>query len=207
MSTSYHPTTAGRVHVLEAGGGAAESMGGVAVVILAILALVGIVPRILAPVAGIIFGAAFIVEGAAIAAKRAAAVGAAPDTDTEATVEALVGLATAVLGLLALIGIGTTPAMMGALVITGGAGLLMSVGVVSRVTLASEIDRPLATSSATAAHLLAGGAAIVLGILALTNAGASAVLTTVGLLVLGCSLMLSGTALSSAMLRLFQPRG
>jgi hypothetical protein len=91
---------------------------------------------------------------------------------------------------------------MGALVITGGAALMLSAGLVNRTDGASTLAAP--PSSAAAAHLLAGLAAVVLGILALTNAGAGMVLTTVALLVLGGSLMLTGTAMSTAMLRLFR---
>ena len=89
-----------------------------------------------------------------------------------------------------------------AVVIAGGAALMLSAGVVNRMQAMTTLSTP--SSSAAAAHLLAGLAAVVLGILALTNAGATMVLTTVGLLVLGASLMLSGTAMSTAMLRLFR---
>ncbi|HEX3407900.1 MAG TPA: hypothetical protein VHS81_11735 [Caulobacteraceae bacterium] len=200
MSTAFSTTSTRRITAVDTGG-ATESMGGVAVVILAILALVGVVPRVLTPIAGIIFGAAFIVEGAAVAARQAALAGADVELTGGVTVELAAGLAAIVLGVLSLIGI-TSPILMGALVITGGAALMLSAGVVGRMDGMTTLAAP--TNSAAAAHLLAGLAAVVLGILALTNAAASAVLTTVALLVLGGSLMLSGTAMSTAMLRLFR---
>jgi hypothetical protein len=202
MSTTYPTTEARRIRAVEAGG-ATESMGGVAVVILAILSLVGVVPRVLTPVAGIIFGAAFIVEGAAIAARQANLAGAEVELTGGVTVELVAGLSAIVLGVLALIGV-AIPVLMGALVITGGAALMLSAGLVNRMGQAGPAVMATPTSSAAAAHLLAGLAAVVLGILALTSAGLSGVLTTVALLVLGGSLMLSGTAMSTAMLRLFR---
>jgi hypothetical protein len=189
-------------------------MGGVAVVILAILALVGVLPVVLAAIAGIVFGLAFIVEGASLAARQSAAIAEAVVEESDldigggVTVELVCGLAATVLGILALIGV-STPILIAALVIVGGAGLVFSAGAVQQLSLrpqpvvADGVAR-IAISSATTAHVLAGMSAIVLGILALTHLPAAAVLSVVGLLVLGGSLTLSGTALSSLMLRLFQ---
>lgn len=201
MSSMYIETR--RERAVGASGGATESLGGVAVVILAILALVGVVPGILTPIAGIVFGAAFVVEGAAIAANLLDE-GAAAEAGSGVTVELAAGLSAVVLGILALIGV-ASPTLMGALVITGGAGLILSAGVVSRIQrLEAGAAQAIAGSSAAAAHLLAGLAAVVLGILALTNSGSSAVLSTVGLLVLGGSLTLSGTSITTMVLRLFR---
>ncbi|MGH6956154.1 MAG: hypothetical protein ACREEW_05760 [Caulobacteraceae bacterium] len=204
MSTTYQTTETGRARAVGAGGGATESMGGIAVVVLAILALVGVIPRVLSPVAGIVFGVAFIVEGAANAARQATTTGVEMEFGGGVTVELVAGLSAIVLGILALIGV-HIPILMSALVIVGGAGLVLSAGLVNRSSMpGAGMAQASVTSSAAAAHLLVGIAAIVLGILALTNAGASVALFTVGLLVLGGSLMLSGTAMSTAMLRLFQ---
>lgn len=207
MSTTYRTTEVGRSTAVQAGG-ATEIMGGVAVVILAILALVGVIPRVLAPIAGIIFGAAFMVEGAAIAARNASMAiqaGAEAEVGNGVTLELVVGLAAIVLGILALIGI-VTPVLMGALVITGGAGLVMSAGLITGLVPSRMpgVAQATVNSSAMAAHLLAGLAAIVLGIISLTASGLNTPLTSVALLVLGGSLTLSGPAVSTLMLRLFQ---
>ena len=101
-------------YAVEAGGAATESMGGVAVIVLTILSLLGVVPRILTPVAGIVFGIAFMVEGAAIAARQATIIEQTEKTHAcrapievggGVTIELTVGAAAIVLGVLALIGI------------------------------------------------------------------------------------------------------
>jgi len=203
VSTTYPSTEARRAGVVGAASATTESIGGIVVIILAILALVGVLPMVLAAVAGIVFGVDFIVEGAALAARRSAVAARSEQPldqiDGGVTVELVGGLAAIVLGVLALIGVAPT-VLMGALVITGGAGLILSIGVVGGVGgLGGSVPMP----SASAAHLMAGIAAVVLGILALVRPEFTTVLSTVGLLVLGASLTLSGTAFSSAMLRLF----
>ena len=209
---------------VEAGGAATESMGGVAVIVLAILALIGVAPRILNPVAGIVFGLAFIVEGAAIAARHASLLEGTTETTGAqtlevgggVTIELTVGAAAVVLGVLSLIGV--VPAiLMSALVTAAGAGLILSAGSVQRLNevqtnLASNVTPQrasvahAATSSAAGVQFLAGVAVTVLGILGLTRTGAPLILSSVGLLVLGCAITLSGTALASRMLRLVQGR-
>ena len=66
-------------------------MGGVAVIVLAILALLGVVPRILTPIAGIVFGIAFMVEGAAIAARQSTLIQQTERTDVTGAPELEVG--------------------------------------------------------------------------------------------------------------------
>lgn len=204
MSATYPSTPfARRAVALGAAGGTTESLGGIAVVILSILALVRVLPGLLTPIAGIVFGIAFIVEGAALATRLTAIARAEGaqllDVGGGVTVELVSGLAAIVLGILALIGI--APAVLtAALVITGGVGLILSMGVVNQLMVGAP-----AVSSAAAAHLMAGLGAVVLGIVALARPDVLAVLSTIGLLVLGASLTLSGTSLSSILLRLFQP--
>jgi hypothetical protein len=209
---------------VEAGGAATESMGGVAVIVLSILALVGVVPRILVPIAGIVFGIAFMVEGAALAARQATLLQQTERTGTAGqeieigggvTIELTVGAAAIVLGILSLIGI-VPGILMSALVTAAGAGLIVSSGSVQRlnevqVGLASpefaaqraSVAR-IATTSAAGAQFLAGVAVTVLGILGLTGKGAPLLMSSVGLLVLGCAITLSGTALASRMVKLVQ---
>jgi hypothetical protein len=209
MSTTYPSTEArraGAVATAGAGGGATESMGGVAVVVLAILSLVGVAPRFLLPISGIVFGLAFMVEGAALAARQASTqVQGDALASSSVTLELFAGLAALVLGVLALIGI-AIPVLMAALVITGGGAFVLSAASVAPT--ATEAGRGVmvttAASGVTASHILAGVAAVVLGILALTNPGVSLILSSAALLVLGAALTLSGTAVTTAMLQLFE---
>lgn len=212
--------TARRTYAVEAGGAATESMGGVAVVVLAILALAGVLRPVLTDIAGIVFGAAFIIEGAALAARHSAIMDRVVDSRSDQlemgggmTVELVAGLAGVALGILSLVGIVPT-VLMPALVITGGAGLILSAGAVQRLNdvhaeafglgdTARRVART-AISSAAGGQVLAGLGALALGILALVGVGDPAILTTVGLLVLGSAITLSGTALSGKMLALFR---
>jgi hypothetical protein len=208
-----------RAYAVEAGGAATESMGGVAVIVLSILCLAGVLPRVLAPIAGIVFGAAFIVEGAAIAARfRTLAAEVAGDRGGEfelgggMTVELVAGAAAVILGILALVGI-VPRILVATLVIVGGAGLILSAGAIQRMhslratqtTSGAYALTSAAVTSAAAAQVLAGLGAGVVGILALVNVGNPVALISAGLLVLGASITLSGTALSTKMLRLFRP--
>jgi len=209
MSTTYPSTDTRRSRTVSASGGATESMGGVAVVVLAILSLVDVVPRVLLPIAGIVFGVAFMVEGAAVAARQnALGEEGAGFSASSITIELFAGLAALVLGILALIGI-AIPVLMAALVITGGGALIMSTGAVtaSTETATRGVVVTTAVSSAAGSHLIAGIAGVVLGILALTHPTLSGVLSSVALIVLGAALTFSGSAVSTMMLRLFQPRG
>jgi hypothetical protein len=211
-------------HAVEAGGAATESMGGVAVIVLSILALLGVIPRVLVPISGIVFGIAFMVEGAAIAARQATLIGQTEraggqelEVGSGVTIELTIGAAAIVLGVLSLIGI--APAiLMPALVTAAGAGLILSAGSVQRLNeVQSNLASPelaaqrasvarIATSSAAGVQFLAGVAVTVLGILGLTRTGVPWIMSTVGLLVLGCAITLSGTALASRMQRLVQGR-
>jgi hypothetical protein len=209
-----------RTHAVEATGAATESMGGIAVIVLTIIALAGIMRAVLTDIAGIIFGAAFIIEGAALAARQSAVIeGAAAEIEQVETggmsVELVTGFAAIVLGILSLVGLVPT-ILMPALVITGGAGLIFSAGAVARfsglrmgalgATSATRALVESAVSSAAGGQVLAGLAAVTLGIVALVGVGDNQILTTVGLLVLGAAITLSGTALSGKMLSLFRSR-
>jgi hypothetical protein len=210
------------VHAVEAGGAATESMGGVAVIVLSILALLGVAARVLTPIAGIIFGIAFMVEGAAIAARQATLIEQTEKTGGHelevgggVTIELTIGAAAIVLGVLALIGV-VPGILMSALVTAAGAGLLLSAGSMQRLNeVQANIVNPnvtaqgasvarIATSSAAGVQFLAGLAVTILGILGLTRTGSPLIMSSVGLLLLGCALTLSGTALASRMLKFVQ---
>jgi hypothetical protein len=173
---------------------------------LAILSLVGVAPRFLLPISGIVFGVAFMVEGAALAARQSSIQsGGEQLASSSVTLELFAGLASLILGVLALIGI-AIPALMAALVITGGGALVLSAAAIAPLAPETGVRGVVVTtaaSSATASHVLAGIASVVLGIPALTSPGASLILSSVALLVLGAALTSSGPAVSTAMLRLF----
>ncbi|MGH7012232.1 MAG: hypothetical protein ACREEX_15470, partial [Caulobacteraceae bacterium] len=202
-------------------GSATESMGGIAVIVLAILSLVGIIPAILAPIAAIVFGVAFFIEGAALGAKQTALMDAAAAGEIQrmelgggVTVEVMTGIGCAVLGILSLIGIANAY-LLPIAVIVAGAGLILSAGAVQglndlsasvyNLSAAVQSMARRAVSGAAAAQLMAGAATLALGIIALCrNLPYPSVLTMVGLLIAGISITLSGAALSGNLLRLFR---
>ncbi|WP_206606557.1 hypothetical protein [Steroidobacter cummioxidans] len=184
---------------------------------MSILALVGVMPNRLAPIAGIAFGAALLIEGAAMAVRHSELMAQASATEEARfelsggmSVEAAVGIACIALGILALVGIAPAT-LLAVLAITGGAGLVVSAGTQRQLNEiradALEISPTprrvarTAVSSAAATQVLAGIAAITLGVIALVNATSfPSVLTTTALLVLGGAVLLSSATLSSRML-------
>jgi len=196
-------------------------MGGVAVIALTIIALAGVLRPVLTEIAGIVFGAAFIIEGAALAARHASIMEqAGSDSGVDQlelgggiSVELVTGIAAITLGILSLVGVASN-ILMPVLVITGGAGLILSAGALQRLNdMRSDLlgigraERAIASSavsSAAAGQVLAGLGAGTLGILALVGVGDPILLTAVGVLVLGSAITLSGTALSGKMLNLFR---
>ena len=102
-------------------GGLVDAIGGIATVVLAIVALAGVVPQMLLPVAVIVFGAALLIEGgtmlseyALVLSPKASASSSEPHTRIEhfdgggLSSLFLMGVAGIVLGVLALLGIGAT---------------------------------------------------------------------------------------------------
>jgi len=203
----------------ESGGSIVEVAGGIAVIVLAIIGLAQGGNEFLTAIATIVLGVALMAEGGTIAAHMSRLLGLvtaggmrATEIGTGMTGEFLAGIAAIVLGILALVGL-HAPILLAAAVIVVGASLLLTAGAVERLNqvplqaTGSEMARELeqfAVSSAVAAQLLVGIAAIVLGIVALVSTAAfMASLTLIALLVLGASLMLTGTALAGGVMRLF----
>lgn len=115
------------------GGVSTEVFGGIVGIVLGVLVLSGVLPRVLLPVAAIVFGGALLLGGAAqpelgnlAAPPRRRAVQDA--VEASGGVMVLVGVAAAVLGILSLLGVG--PAMTLALVamLCIGASLLFAGG-------------------------------------------------------------------------------
>jgi hypothetical protein len=216
METAINPSETHTELGVVTGGLSLEALGGVAVAALAILALVGVQPALLTTIGGIVFGAAMLVAGIAIAGAWSrlglamARTGEQVELGGGAGVEMLVGLAAVALGILSLIGIAPAT-LMPALVITGGVGLILSAGTTQRLNDlrmisdgASETTRHLmhqAVEGSAVAQALGGIGALVLGILALVAVPPAAAagygsLTQIGILVLGATIAIAGGALT-----------
>lgn len=109
------------------GGVSTEVFGGIVGIVLGVLVLARVMPQVLLPVAAIVFGGALLLGGAA-QPELAAIAGPARRTSVQEAVEAsggimvLVGIASAVLGILALLGVGPVMTLaLVALLCVGGA--------------------------------------------------------------------------------------
>ncbi|HTW33120.1 MAG TPA: hypothetical protein VMD53_00775 [Rhizomicrobium sp.] len=205
----------------EGTGSAVEAAAGIAIAVLAIIGLSRGTTGSLTSIATIILGAAMFVFGATMATEYSKVVEAvgegaigASEFGAGISVEIMTGGTAIVLGILGLIGVGRA-VLIPAAVITVGAGLILSAGSFQRLNnlrmqvsgladFAQALSRAAVTSALTS-QVLAGLAAIVLGILALSVPGSSGSLMQVGLIVLGVALAMSGTALTGRVLRLFSP--
>lgn len=226
-SSTTRPSDARSASAVVAGGSAIEAVGGIAVAVLTILALAGVIPAVLTSIAGIVFGVSLFIEGLSIAgeytqiSERASEARSGPvEFGGGVGVEVLVGLATTALGILSLIGVDAA-ALLPALIITGGVGLVLSAGTMQRLNDLrmmtgdhGEATRRVAAYAVTGtavAQTLGGVAAIVLGILALTatspfEAAGYGAMPQVGLLALGISIALSGGAVTGKMAHIFGSR-
>lgn len=215
MATVYTERDVARV---EATGSLVEAAGGIAVIVLSIIALSRTGGSATLPsIAVIILGAALLAEGGTIATEfsrlLAMVTGGAMnavDLGGGIATEIFVGASVLVLGVLALIGISPMTLISVAVIATGGMMLLTAGGVhrMNHIRVQTggtpEIAQSLilaAGSGAAAFQILAAIAAIVLGILALTSAAVTMAFTLVGLLVLGAAIVLSGTALTGSLMR------
>jgi hypothetical protein len=196
-----------------AGGSITEALAGLAAAALAIIGLAGILPGYLAAIATIAVGVALLAQGAAVAARWSRLVAETPgyewDPRTELgsgmTGEILGGAAALVLGILALVGVAPFILIPVALLTIGGAMLLgtgttADLGRAPGLGAAPRLERTTREISmaASGTQLLIGIAAIVLGILALIGFD-PLVLSLVGLLATGASILFSGSAVSSRM--------
>jgi hypothetical protein len=198
-----------------AGGSTAEVLGGAAAVVLAILGLAGMLPVYMAAVATIAVGAALFFEGGSMAAKCRRIISEAGGGRIEAaeigggmTAEITAGLAGVTLGVLALLGAVPMTLIAIAAIVFGGS-LLISSGATSRMNEAAvssgegnETAKAVAreaVSASAGAQVLIGLGGAVLGILALLNLNPM-VLTLVAMLIIGFSILLSGTAIGGRML-------
>lgn len=202
-------------------GGLIDAIGGIAAGVLAIIGLNGFDPEGTAGIATIVLGAAFLVQAGAILSEythilQRSAMGSAfapPAGGDGLTAMFMVGAGGIVLGVLALLGIASA-ALTSIAVIAFGSCLVLSSGSVRQLYLlrrealvnASSTTEMLAgqiVSGSAGIQLMSGLTAVVLGILAVAG-HSSRVLTLAALLVLGVTVLLSGSALSSLVLSFMQ---
>jgi hypothetical protein len=205
---------------IETTGSVVEAATGIAVVVLAIIGLAH--AGFFGPIAAIVLGAALLAQGGAVAAEYSKLLSVitggtlgAIELGGGMTVEVLAGGGIVVLGILALLGF-SPDVLISAGVIAVGASLILAAGGLQRLNtlkvqaaglpeLAQKVAEG-AVACAITAQVLCGGAAVVLGILALSMPANATVLMLVGLLVLGATASMSGTALTGRLLRLFNPK-
>jgi hypothetical protein len=222
MSAAYVET---RASDAAAYGGLLDAIGGIATAVLAIVALAGFDPELLAGIAVIVFGGALLIQAGALLSEYAHLVW--PAAAVEVTADAfsgdglaaliLVGASGIVLGILALLGIAPATLIAVAVIAFGSALMLSSTSVrklyllqTSRrqaglgsesggAFIASEV-----ASSSGAVQFVAGLATTVMGIVAVCGA-ASGALTLAALLVLGVTLIMTGSTLSGLVLSVMRP--
>jgi len=202
-------------------GGFLDAIGGIATAVLAIMGLTGFDPTGMAAIATIVFGAALLVQGGTILSEYSQVVSLAPASSSALTggeglpAMFMAGVAGIVLGVLALLGIAYMALIAVALIVFGAALVLSSGSLRQLYAMRSQSSagmlRPgneLLTGQMTAGsagvQLLAGLAAAVLGILAVAG-HMPEVLALAALLVLGVTVLLTGSTLSSLVLSFMRP--
>lgn len=195
------------------------ALAAAAAIVLAILGLAGALPGYMVTIATIVLGGAFLFEGGAVVARyhRIARDTAQPseqhllggDVGGGMTAESLAGIAGIALGILSLLGLAAYILEPVAL-ICFGAGLLLGSAALSRLQSVQferhgvvsdsmrSILRELGNMS-IGGQVLVGIGGIVLGILALLGL-APLTLTLVGMLAVGFSLLMSGSAVGARIL-------
>jgi hypothetical protein len=191
-----------------------EGAAGVAVIVLAIIALAGVSPEALASIAAIVIGVGLMVQAFNSAAEHstmmtasaaAGAHGAAFGGDV--MVDCMCGLTGIVLGILALVGMSAAHLLPPALIVFGGALLVGGAASMRAKTLPAIGTEAVAVTyqgspAASGMEILIGLAAIVLGILSLLMAG-TWVLVLVGFIAVGAALLLASATFNGAVMRLF----
>lgn len=204
-------------------GSGAEAIAGAAALVLAIIGLSGMMPMIMSAISVIAAGAAFLLQGAAIAARHsylermARADHAEGKLMTGTSAEILGGIAGIVLGILTLIGVVPMTLLSVSAIVFGGTLLFGSPTVygvgtaepegrvtadyVVREIAAHGAQARLAAAGAAGAQALIGIGSVTLGILALIGMTPQT-LVLVAVLAVGTSALLSGGALTAKMVSL-----
>jgi hypothetical protein len=225
MTSSYTETSSAPVEAA-AYGGLADAIGGIATVVLAIIALAGVHPEVILPIAVIVFGAALLIQGGTMLSEYASIIFPAGTTGTPSehigvgslSTLFLVGVAGIVLGILALLGLATGTLCAIAVIAFGSALLLSSNSVRNLYMLQSSASRSGASrpgtellagemaSGSAGVQMLAGLAAIVLGILAVIGINQNTLLLA-ALIILGATVILTGSALSGLVVGFMRSTG
>jgi hypothetical protein len=210
-----HVETRGYANDAEPVGLLTEGAAGIAVIVLAIIALAGTAAAALISIAAIVIGVGLMVQAFNSAAEHSKVFTANGGTSAQATefggdvmVDCMCGLTGIVLGILALVGISAAHLLPPALIVFGGALLVGGAVSMRPRTMLVPGAGTEATSvtyhssgSASGMEILIGLAAIVLGILSmLTGAW---VLLAVGFIAVGAALLLVSATFSGAVMRLF----
>jgi hypothetical protein len=207
-------------------GGLVDAIGGIATAVLAIIALTGFAPEAMAGVATIVFGAALLIQGGTLLSEYSNLIFPSGSTATSVATEAfagdgvsamlVVGAAGVVLGILALLGIAAA-VLTSVAVIAFGSALVLSASSARHLYRLQAALRRSAKQSGTevvagqmaagsgGVQLITGLAAIVLGILGVSHVH-SAALTLVALLVLGITVIMTGSALSGMVMSFMRTR-
>jgi hypothetical protein len=208
-------------------GGLVDAIGGIVTIVLAIIALSGIHDMALAGIATIVFGVALLIQGGTMLTEYTrvsfptgtAVMGEEIGSGGGLSALFLVGAGGIVLGVLSLLGI-YSQTLIAAAVIAFGAGLLLSsnsvwhlyrwkqnshrIAAVQPVSGGEVFASEMAAGSAVM-QCLAGLAAGILGILSVTGTANPVVLALVGLLVLGTTVLLTGSSLSAMVMGFMEP--
>lgn len=222
MSSTYSEARTERVlGATSTTGTIAEAAGSIAVIVLSIIGLAqGTASLTIVAVTAIVLGAALLAEGGALAgefSRLAMITGepmAADNVLSGMSLQVASGGIVLVLGILALLGVSSATLPAAATIIVGAA-LMLTAGSIpqlrqlrSMTSGSSEIVQMIGRTSMSGmagAQFLAGVAAIVLGILALSTTAAetSRTLVLVGFLVVGGAMTIGVTAMSGNFLRFF----
>ena len=192
-----------------AGGSSFESVCGAGAAVLAIIGLAGVLPASLCAVASIAVGAALVAFSGALAARWKEAQQRLKGRDQQVELaslgtEGFAGLAGIVLGILALVGLAPFVLLSISAIVMGGALLVGGVGEAELTDLEpggpTHRQRMMreALRGAGSVMAIAGGGAVVLGILALIGVGPGVTLALVSMLALGGGLLLAGAAAAAA---------
>jgi len=231
MSMTHVETASGET---TAYGGVVDAVGGIATIVLAIVALAGLHPEVMAPVAVIVFGAALLIQGGTMLSEYGHVIFPANTTAMPAeqfgggglSALFLVGASGIVLGVLSLLGIAAATLTSIAIIAFGGAMILSSGSVRHLYQMRSSTIRatrmaegPGSTmtphwstemlagemaSDSAGIHLLSGLTAVVLGILAVAATNPM-VLSLCALIVLGATVILTGSELTGMVLGFMRP--
>jgi hypothetical protein len=208
-------------------GGLVDAVGGIATIVLAIIGLSGVHDMTLAGIATIVFGVALLIQGGTMLTEytRISYPASAPMMGEEVgsggglSALFLVGIAGIVLGVLALLNI-YPQTLIAVSVIAFGAGLLLSSNAVWSLyrskhnahrignvqsSSGGEIFASEMAAGSAVMQCLAGLAGGILGILAVTGTANPMVLALVGLLVLGATVLLTGSSLSAMVMGFMEP--